>query len=154
MSRRLPRDIPFVYQHCAHNQCILCCIGWKRRRRDDYSVLSSADALAKTGCVSCSSSISPLAALDGRENAATATMRYPTQTRSRRLDVRAARRWGIFRGGSWLGWVSSDCRSECCLGKGREERPTPAVIEMTRLEELFRKQSGFSFCKLTAQSEH
>ena len=34
----------------AHHGLLLRCIGWKRKPRDGYHMLSHADALAKTGC--------------------------------------------------------------------------------------------------------
>ena len=34
----------------APHRLLLRCIGWRRKRRDGYHMLSYADALAKTGC--------------------------------------------------------------------------------------------------------
>ena len=34
----------------AHHRLLLRCIGWNRKRRDGYHMLSYADALAKAGC--------------------------------------------------------------------------------------------------------
>ena len=44
-----PSMTHLVILRTTHHRLLLRCIGWKRKRRDGYHMLSSADALAKIG---------------------------------------------------------------------------------------------------------